>query len=98
MVGVAFLQELAHDNGTISSGIFDDLPRWCLERAAHDVDADPLVVVVGLQLCERFDAMEESDAAAGNDAFLDRGPGRVHRVVNAVLSLPHFDLGGAADT
>ena len=41
--------------------------------------------------------MEEGDAAAGDDAFLDRGAGRVHGVLDAILALLHLDLGGAAD-
>ena len=40
---------------------------------------------------------QERHAASRNDAFLDRGLGRVHRVVDAVLLLLHLDLGRAAD-
>src|SRR5262249_52371868 len=41
--------------------------------------------------------MEESDAAAGDNAFLDRGTGRVHGVFDPVLTLLHFGFRGAAD-
>src|SRR5262249_55989919 len=37
------------------------------------------------------------DAAARHDAFLDRGAGGVHRVINAILALLHLDFGRAAD-
>ena len=42
-------------------------------------------------------ASQQRHAAAGDDAFLDRGAGRVERVIDAVLALLHLDLGGAAD-
>ena len=44
-----------------------------------------------------IDGAQQRDAAARQDAFLDRGAGRVHRVVDAILALLHLDLGGAAD-
>ena len=78
--------------------VLDDLPDRRLQGAADDVDADLLVVIVGLELLQRLDGVEERDAAAGDDAFLDRGAGRVHRVVDAILALLDLDLGGAADT
>jgi hypothetical protein len=56
-----------------------------------------LVVIRGLQLGERLGPVEERNAPAGDDAFLDRGAGRMHRIVNAILALLHLDLGGAAD-
>src|SRR5208282_1676720 len=37
------------------------------------------------------------DAAAGQDAFLDRGARRMHRVVDAILALLDLDLSGPAD-
>ena len=46
---------------------------------------------------ERLGRAQQRDAAARQDAFLDRGAGRVHRVVDAILALLHLDLGGAAD-
>ena len=46
---------------------------------------------------ERLDGAQQRDAAARQDAFLDRGAGRMHRVVDAILALLHLDLGRAAD-
>src|SRR5436853_423040 len=40
---------------------------------------------------------QERNAAARNDAFLDRRAGRMHRVINAIPALPHLDFGRAAD-
>src|SRR6476469_1720875 len=38
--------------------------------------------------------LEQRDAAAGHDTFLDRGLGVAHRVLDAVLALLQLDLGG----
>src|SRR6202163_366320 len=38
-----------------------------------------------------------TEAAARHDALFNRRPGRMHRVINAVLALPHLDFGRAAD-
>ena len=54
--------------------------------------------IVGLELVERLGGVEQSHAAAGDDAFFDRGAGRVHGVLDTVLALLHLDLGGTADT
>ena len=40
---------------------------------------------------------QQRDAAARQDAFLDRGASRMHGVIDAVLALLHLDLGRAAD-
>src|SRR3982075_3472751 len=40
---------------------------------------------------------QQGNAAARNDAFFNRRTGRMHRVINAILALPHLDLGRTAD-
>ena len=50
-----------------------------------------------LDALELLGGTEQGDAAARNDAFLDRRAGRMHRVINAILALLHFDFGRAAD-
>ena len=65
-------------------GVFGDLTQRRLKRLANDVDAARLVVVLGLDAVERLDGVEQRSAAARNDAFLNRGAGRVERVVDAV--------------
>ena len=52
-----------------------------------------LIFVVGLDALERLDRTEPGDTAARQDAFLDRGAGRVHRVIDAILALLHLGLG-----
>src|SRR6185437_4777111 len=72
-------------------------PHRRMQRAADDVDADLLVVIVGSKLGKHLARVEERDAAAGDDTFLDRRLGRVHRIVDAILALLDLDLGGPAD-
>ncbi len=46
---------------------------------------------------ERLDRAQQSDAAARQHAFLDRGAGGIERVVDAILLLFHLDFGRTAD-
>ena len=50
-----------------------------------------------VMLADRLLGAQQRDAAARDDAFLDRGAGGVQRVLDAVLLLLHLDLGRAAD-
>src|SRR3954463_8608314 len=97
-VGVRLvLEDLADDLGAVFTGIDRDLASGRGERLAHDLDAGLLVVVLGAQALELLGGTEQGDAAARDDAFLDRGAGRMHRVIDAILALLHLDLGRAAD-
>src|SRR5690606_996710 len=58
--------------------------------------AGVLVRVVALDL-DRGTGAQQGHAATGDDAFLDRGAGRVQRVLDAGLLLLHLDLGRGAD-
>src|SRR6185437_16130368 len=90
-------QDLADDDGAVFARVDGDLAGRPRERLAHDLDAGLLVVVLGADALERLGSTEQSDAAARNDAFLDRRAGRMHRVINAILAFLHLDLGRAAD-
>ena len=79
------------------AGVLGNLPQRRLKRLADDVDAAGLVVVLALQAFESLGRVEQRNAAARNDAFLDRCAGRVESVVDAILALLHLDLGRAAD-
>src|ERR1700680_960184 len=97
-VGVlVLLEDLADDDGAVLARVDRDLARRPGERLADDLDAGLLVVVRGLDALELLGSTEQGDAAARYDAFLNRRTGRMHRVINAVLALLHFDLGRAAD-
>ena len=52
---------------------------------------------MSVEAVERLARTQERDAAAGHDAFFDRGLRRVHRVLDARLLLLHLGLGGRAD-
>src|SRR5712675_1907735 len=97
-VGILILlKDLADDHGTVFSGIDRDLAGRIGQRLAHDLDAGLLVVVLGAQPLEMLGGTQQGDAAARHDAFLDRRPGRMHRVINAILALLDLDFGRAAD-
>ena len=91
------VEQLADDDRAVGAGILGDLAGRRLQRPAHDVDADLLVVVLRVELRPAPGGVEQRDTAAGHDALLDRGAGRVHGVLDAVLALLHLDLGRAAD-
>src|SRR5690606_40311413 len=46
-----------------------------------------LVVVLGADLLQGLGGTEQGDAAARQDAFLDRSAGGMHRVIDAILAL-----------
>ena len=97
-VGVLILlEDLADDDRAVLARIDGDLARRGRQRLAHDLDAGLLVVVLGADLLQRLDGAQQRNAAARQDAFLDRRAGRVHGVIHAVLALLHLDLGRAAD-
>ncbi len=90
---------LVRDDRAIDAGIFGDLADGLLEGALDDLESDTLVVghvgCVGLLEGER--RLDEGDAAAGDDAFLDGRAGRGERVFDSVFLFLHFDFGGRAD-
>src|SRR4029079_13139246 len=93
---VVLVHDLADDHGAVFAGILGALPRPGVERAAADIDADPLVVIGGLQFGEYGLRADQSHAAAGQDAFLDCGPCRIQRIVDAVLLFLYLHLGDVA--
>src|SRR5262245_56753088 len=96
---VFLFEDLGNDDRAVESGIDSDLPGWPGDCLPHDLDTRPLVVVVvvGAESCQRPTGTQQGDTAAWQDALLDGGFGRVHRVADAILLLPHLDLGGTTD-
>src|SRR6266567_1929472 len=90
------LLHLAHDDRALGPRVLHDDPDRLLERAADDLDAGLLVGIAAPDLLEGLPAPQERDAAARHDALLDRGAGRVQRVLDPGLLLLHFGLGGCA--
>jgi hypothetical protein len=50
-----------------------------------------LVFVCTLQLVQHPAAAQQSDTTSGEDAFLNRCPGGMHGIVNAILALLYLD-------
>src|SRR5262249_15424341 len=74
-----------------------NLSRRPGERLFDHLYAVPLVLVFALQLVQGPAGTQQSDTTPGENALLNRGAGRMHGVVNAILALFHLDLGGAPD-
>src|ERR1700683_320386 len=86
----------ADDHSAFLTGVECDLPHGLLESALHDVDADGFVIVE-LELVERRRATDQSHAAAGNDALLDRRAGCVHGVFDSSLLFLQLHFSCRAD-
>ena len=87
------------DDRAVHAGVLGDLAQGLLEGALDDLEADLLVVArtwTG-RPSRAPGRLDEGDAAAGDDAFLDGGAGCREGVLDAVLLLLHLDLGGRAD-
>jgi hypothetical protein len=91
------LKDLADDDRTVLAGIDGDLARRPGNRLFDDLDAMLLVFIVRAHVLERPGGAQQRHAAAWQDAFLDRGAGRMHRVIDAILTLLDLDLGRTAD-
>src|SRR3974377_1435353 len=91
------LKDLANHDGAVLAGIDGDLTRRPSDRLFDDVDAVLLVFVRRPAALERLDGAQQCDATARQDAFLDRGAGRVHRVVDTILTLLYLAFGRATD-
>ena len=94
----AQIEETTSDyDRAVGAGILGDQPRRPAQRPPHDVDTDPLVVVLGLKLVQRPASIEQCHAATGDNALFHRGAGCVPGVLYPVLALLHLDLGRTAD-
>src|SRR5262249_26410687 len=94
---LVLLHDLADHDRAVCARVDRDLARRGLQRLADDFDTVPLVLVFGTKTLEPVDSAQQCSPAARQDAFLDRGTGRVHRVIDAILALLHLDLGGPTD-
>src|SRR5690606_6418003 len=64
------------------------------ERAQHDLDARILIEVAALDVGNRIAGTQVGNAAARQNAFLDRRAGRMQSIFHARLLLLHLDFGG----
>src|SRR5450631_3410506 len=95
-VVLVLLEDLADNDRAVFAGIGGDLAGRGLDRLADDLDAVLLVFVGGLHPLEGLGRAQQRDAAARQNAFLDRGAGCMHRVVDAILALLHLNFGRPA--
>ena len=96
VVGLAVLDFIHHD-AAFEAGVLDNHAQGLLDGAADDLDAEFLVLVLGLDVVEALSGADEGGAATGDDAFLDGCAGGVQGVVEAVFLLLHLDLRSGAD-
>jgi len=88
VIVLLLVEDLADHDRAVFAGVERDLARRPGQRLTDDVDANLLIVIGGPDLFDGLDRAQQRDAAAARqDAFLDRGAGGVHRVVNAILTL-----------
>src|SRR6266550_14669 len=91
------LLHLADDDRAFRARVLGDHADRLLERAAHDVDTDLLVLVAPPHLVQRLLAPQQCHPATGHDALFYRRARRVQRVFHAPLLRLHLGLGGRAD-
>src|SRR3989449_3825421 len=96
VVQLGRLLHLPHDDRVLGTRVLHDDPDRFLERAADDLDAGLLVVIGAPDLLEGLLTPQQCDTAAWHDALLDRGAGRMQRVLDPGLLLLHLYLGGRA--
>ena len=83
--------DFADHDRTLDASIFGDLADRRLQCPADDADPGLLVFIIAFDL-QRLGGPQQRNAAAGHDAFLDRGPRRVQRIIDTVFSLLHLDF------
>src|SRR5438093_8020127 len=98
VIALALLQrlDLLHYNGAVLTRVRRDPAYRLFERAAQDREPGRLVAVQ-LRLLKRRQRVNERHASSRHDAFLDRRPRRLHRVLDPVLALLQLGLGSGAD-
>ena len=90
------LLDFLHDERAFLAGIVGEGAERLLDGAADDAYTDRFVARE-LEVVERGLGADESDAAAGNDAFFHRCAGGVEGVFDAGFLLLHLGLGRGAD-
>src|SRR5690606_29391437 len=94
---IGLLTQLADDDRALLAGIFGDLANRGFNGPAHNIHAELLVGVIGLDIVQRLGRAQQRDAATGKNAFLHGRTGRMQGVVDAVLLLLDLDLGRTAN-
>ena len=77
---------LADDDGAVLADIDSDLTRRPGGRLSDDLDAVLLVFVGHLYTLERLHGAQQCDDAARQDALVDGRAGRMHGVIDPILT------------
>src|SRR4029079_1978002 len=87
------------DDGALEARVVGELAERLLQRAQDDLRARPLVALEALEQLDLdgVGRVQQRNAAARDDALLERRAGRLQRVLDAMLLLLHLGLGGSAD-
>merc|ERR1719204_1131051 len=94
---LSFFHNLIDNNTGVKAGVGGDLHEGLPESVLDDIDSLLLVLVGRRQGVKDWEATQQSNTTAGNNALLNSGPGGVQGVGDPVLLLVHLDLRGAAD-
>ena len=90
--------DLVDDDGALEAGVVRQLPERLLERAEDDLRAGLLVALERLEATlDGVGRVQQCNATARDDALLEGRPGRLQRVLDAMLLLLHLRLGRSAD-
>src|SRR5699024_6266619 len=84
-------------HGRFGAAVVHDLAQRLFEGPTQDANAGFLVIVLALDVADRFERAQQRDPAAGDDAFFDGGTRGVQRVFDAGLLFLHLDFGGSTD-
>src|SRR5439155_10855862 len=88
--------DLLDDDRAVLAGVDRNPSQRLFEGAPQDQHAGALVAIE-VDVVQRGQGVNKSDATAGLNAFLDRSAGCAEGVLDAVLLLFELDLGGGAD-
>ena len=89
------LADLVDHDGAVESGVRGDPEQRCRQRVGEHIDAHRLVTRDRVtKRLQRRPGLHQSTAATGDDAFLNRGLGCRHGVVDTKLALFECGLGG----
>src|SRR5438874_1088749 len=89
--------DFLNDERAFLASVIGELSGRLFDRATHDLHAQLLVAFKALDVIERFLRANERDAAARDNAFLNRRARSMQGVFHASFLLFHLCLSGSAD-
>ena len=93
-----FAQHFGNHNGAVLTSVAGDLAGWGFDGAEDSFGTEAVVTVeIGDHLFDGFLGAQQGNTTTRNDAFFNGCTGGVQGVVDAILLLFHFRLGGSTD-